>query len=92
MQLLLTASLKMKAYYINNDYEVSDEGEQAKGIEFQIDYENALKRLTERERAIFKMYSEGYERKEIAKTLKLSISVIDKNIKSAKQKIKIALS
>ena len=73
------------------DREVSDEGEQARGIESNNDYENALKRLTERKRAIFVGYSEGYTLKELAAKQKISTKTAERELKSAKKELKLYL-
>ena len=73
------------------DREVSDGGEQARGIESKIDYENALKRLTERKRAIFVGYSEGYTLKELAAKQKISTKTAERELKSAKKELKLYL-
>ena len=70
------------------DREVSDEGEQARGIESKIDLQNALKRLSERKRAIFVGYSEGYTLKELAAKQKISTKTAERELKSAKEELK----
>jgi RNA polymerase sigma factor (sigma-70 family) len=74
----------MKAIY--NDYrlDISDEGEQSKSSILGLELENIYKTLSEKDKKIFDLLSEGYSQQEIGKICKVNQS----NISRLKERIK----
>jgi RNA polymerase sigma factor (sigma-70 family) len=69
--------------------DVSDEGAFVADIENKIDFELALKRLTDRQQQIARLSNEGYTQEEIAKKLRVHRKTIVREMSHIKKKISI---
>lgn len=74
----------MKAIYNDDRLDISDEGEQSKSSILSLELESIYNSLSERDKKIFDLLSEGYSQQEISKICKVNQS----NISRLKERIK----
>ena len=67
--------------------DISDEGEQARQIEKDIDVRLALRRLSKRQREVMELRMDGYPYSEIGIKLNISPRTVNRHIEEASKKL-----
>jgi RNA polymerase sigma-70 factor (ECF subfamily) len=75
-------------YNEDGEWDISDEGEQAREIERDIDTFLALKRLPPKQREVMQMRMDGYSYEEIAEKMGISPRTVQKHIELASIRIR----